>query len=453
MRQTKVRRDQKPFAVASRATGRSLRSMRVPVHRATTRNLQAAYPFTVDSALGSRGIYIGRQAGSDASFVFDPWELYTENVITNPNILLAGVIGRGKSALAKSLALRMTAFGVRVYVPGDPKGEWGEVARALGSEPILLGRGLPARVNPLDPGDRPEGLSADEWQREVLARRNSLLASLAETALDRRLLPVERNALLVALTAVTGARDPECGPAPVLPEIVTALLNPTPETAATLSMTERELTLDSRNLALELRRLVVGDLAGLFDGPTTRYLDFGAPIQVLDTSRLAGDDTAIALLMTCASAWMETTLASDRGGRRLVVYDEAWRMLRHLALVRRMQSQWKLSRALGVANLAVVHRISDLGAVGATGSEAVALAQGLLADCSTRIVYAQESDQVEMTAHALGLSDVEADQLVHLPRGRGLWRIGRHAAIVDHILGSAEWPVIDTDGRMRGESR
>jgi hypothetical protein len=147
---------------------------------------------------------------------------------------------------------------------------------------------------------------------------------------------------------------------------------------------------------------------------------------------------------------METSLASDRGGRRLVVYDEAWRMLRHLALVRRMQSQWKLSRALGVANLAVVHRISDLGAVGATGSEAVALAQGLLADCSTRVVYAQESDQVDLTATALGLSDVEADQLIHLPRGRGLWRIGRHAAIVDHVLGTAEIAVVDTDHRMRG---
>jgi len=442
-----------PMATAARPTtaiGRSLRGMRVPVHRATTRNLQAAYPFIVDSALGSHGVYVGRQAGSDASFVYDPWELYADNVITNPNILLAGVIGRGKSALAKSLALRMTAFGVRVYVPGDPKGEWGDVARALGSEPIMLGRGLSTRVNPLDPGERPRGMAADEWHREVLARRNSLLASLAETALDRRLQPVERNALLVALTAVTGTRDLEHRPAPVLPEIVAALMDPTEQTAATLSMTARELAIESRNLALELRRLVVGDLAGLFDGPTTHHLDFDAPVQVLDTSHLAGDDTAIALLMTCASAWMETTLASDRGGRRLVVYDEAWRILRHLALVRRMQSQWKLSRALGVANLAVVHRISDLGAVGATGSEAVALAQGLLADCSTRIVYAQESDQVDLTAASLGLSDVEADQLVHLPRGRGLWRIGRHAAIVDHILGAAEWPIIDTDSRMRG---
>jgi hypothetical protein len=434
------------------AVGSSLLRLRTPPHRVTTRNQQAVYPFLVDSALGAHGIYIGRQAGSDASFVFDPWELYVQGVITNPNILLAGVIGRGKSALAKSLALRMTAFGVRVYVPGDPKGEWGEVARALGAEPIALGRGLPARVNPLDPGHRPKRMPPDEWQREVLARRNTLLASLAETALDRRLQPVERNALLVALTAVTGTRDPDTGPAPLLPEIVAGLMNPTQETAATLSMTIRELAVESRPLALELRRLVVGDLAGLFDGPTTHPLDFDAPIQVLDTSRLAGDDTAIALLMTCASAWMETTLASARGGRRLVVYDEAWRMLRHLALVRRMQSQWKLSRALGVANLAVVHRISDLGAVGASGSEAVALAQGLLADCSIRVVYAQESDQVDLTATALGLSDVEADQLIHMPRGRGLWRIGRHAAIVDHVLGPAELSVVDTDHRMRGNS-
>jgi hypothetical protein len=458
------------------ATGKHLRRMRAPAHRATTRNLEAVYPFTVDCALGSAGVYVGRQAGSEASFTFDPWELYGAGVITNPNILLAGVIGRGKSALAKSLAMRMTAFGVRIYVPGDPKGEWGTVARALGAEPIVLGRGLPARVNPLDPGPRPAGLPTEQWAREVLTRRTTLLASLAETALDRRLTPVERNALLVALDDVTQPRaleltatsgtsatsDPST--VPVLPHVVAALMSPTSEAAAALNMRSHELRAESRNLALELRRLVVGDLAGLFDGPTTRPLDFTAPIQVLDTSRLGGDDTAVALLMTCASAWMEATLATagnhdnpgdtadgnvSGGRRRLVVYDEAWRMLRHLALVRRMQAQWKLSRALGVANLAVVHRISDLGAVGASGSEAVALAQGLLADCSTRIVYAQETDQVASTAAALGLTDVEADQLIHLPRGRGLWKVGRHAAIVDHILGAAELPIVDTDAPMR----
>ncbi len=433
----------KPSSRRGTGEGRSLLRLRAPAHRATTRNLQALYPFVVDSGLGTRGVYIGRQTGTDASFVHDPWQQYQAGVVTNPNMLLAGVIGRGKSALAKSLALRMTAFGVRVYVPGDPKGEWGAVARALDVDPVTLGRGLGARINPLDPGPRPVGLAEDVWSREVEARRLNLLAALAETTLDRRLTPIERTALVLAV------EDIRKTPAPVLPDVVATLMTPTTEAARALNMTRHTLTDGSRSLALELRRLVVGDLAGLFDGPTTHALDFDAPIQVLDTSRLAGDDTAVALLMTCASAWMETALVSPDGGQRLVVYDEAWRMLRHLALVCRMQAQWKLSRALGVANLAVVHRISDLGAVGSTGSEAVALAHGLLADCSTRIVYAQETDQVETTATALGLTDVEADQLVHLPRGRGLWKIGRHSVIVDHILSPAEADIVDTDARMR----
>ena len=422
--------------------GRALVPLRTPAHRATTRNLQALYPFVVDSGLGTDGVYLGRQVGSDASFVYDPWQHYRDGIVTNPNMLLAGVIGRGKSALAKSLALRMTAFGIRVYVPGDPKGEWGAVGRAIGVEPITLGRGLRARINPLDPGQRPENLGEEDWRREVEARRLNLLAALAEASLDRKLSPVERTALVLAIQGIRGE-------APLLPDVVSALMAPSSESARSVNMATSTLIRESRNLALELRRLVVGDLAGLFDGATTHPLDFTAPIQVLDTSRLGGDDTAVALLMTCASAWMESALAAPDGGQRLVVYDEAWRMLRHLALVRRMQSQWKLSRSLGVANLAVVHRLSDLGAVGSTGSEAVALANGLLADCSTRIIYAQETDQVDATASALGLTDVEAEQLIHLPRGRGLWKIGRHSAIVDHVLGPDEAAIVDTDFRMR----
>jgi hypothetical protein len=204
-------------------TGRSLLRMKTPAHRATTLNLQALYSFVVDSGLGSRGVYVGRQTGSDASFVFDPWESYADGVVTNPNMLLAGVIGRGKSALAKSLALRMSAFGVRVYVPGDPKGEWGQVARAVGVEPIVLGRGLNARVNPLDAGPRPHEMAQDEWRREVHARRQTLLAALAETTLDRKLQPVERSGLVVALEAVTHGGPEQV---PVLPDVVAALMSP-----------------------------------------------------------------------------------------------------------------------------------------------------------------------------------------------------------------------------------
>ena len=70
-----------------------------------------------------------------ASFVYDPWHLYQQQVVTNANILLAGVLGRGKSSLAKTLAYRLSAFGVRAYVPADPKGEWGALPAPWESSP------------------------------------------------------------------------------------------------------------------------------------------------------------------------------------------------------------------------------------------------------------------------------------------------------------------------------
>ena len=117
---------------AGPAALRSYRRFRVQQHRATSEVLAGAYPFLAEAGLGSEGTFIGQDAWSGGGFCFDPWVLYQRGVITNPNCLLAGVVGKGKSFLAKSLATRSMAFGRRVYVPGDPKGEWTVVAKAVG---------------------------------------------------------------------------------------------------------------------------------------------------------------------------------------------------------------------------------------------------------------------------------------------------------------------------------
>jgi type IV secretory pathway VirB4 component len=168
----------------------------------------------------------------------------------------------------------------------------------------------------------------------------------------------------------------------------------------------------------------------------------------LDLSRVSGNDTLLSLVMTCASAWMEAALLDPDGGRRWVVYDEAWRVMRHPALIRRMQAQWKLSRAYGIANLMVIHRLSDLDAVGDQRSEARALAQGLLADCSTRIIYRQEADQLAASAAALGLTDTERDLLPGLGIGQGLWRVRDRSFIVQHQMTHGEHQAFDTTARM-----
>ena len=47
----------------------------------------------------------------------------------------------------------------------------------------------------------------------------------------------------------------------------------------------------------------------------------------------------------------------------------------------------------GLQNIVVMHRLSDLSAAGAAGSREVALAEGLLHDAQTRVIYRQVEDE------------------------------------------------------------
>lgn len=132
---------------------------RLPRYQDTSATLAGAYPFVPEGGLGADGVFVGQDLYSGGSFVYDPWVLYACGVITAPNVVLAGIVGSGKSALAKSLYTRSLPFGRRVYVPGDPKNEHTAVANTVGGRTIVLGHGLNTRLNPLDKGHRPAGLS------------------------------------------------------------------------------------------------------------------------------------------------------------------------------------------------------------------------------------------------------------------------------------------------------
>jgi hypothetical protein len=182
----------------------------------TTRNLGAAYPFIAEAGLGQRGVVIGDDL-LGGSFVFDPFELYAAGVVSNPNMVVFGQIGRGKSAFVKSFLWRQAVFGRRAWVV-DPKGEYGDLADAWGVRPVALRPGGAIRLNPLDAGpDADDAAGPDASGR----RRMELLSSLASACLGRGLVPRERAALGAALAEATRVTA-----VPTVPVVVEAL--PTP---------------------------------------------------------------------------------------------------------------------------------------------------------------------------------------------------------------------------------
>ena len=172
-------------------------------------------------------------------------------------------------------------------------------------------------------------------------------------------------------------------------------------------------------------------------------------------SRIRASDIGVALTMTCGQALVDQILTfTDHQWLRIL--DECWRQIRYPHIVRRISEGQKLARGddvtTGSATVISLHRISDL--MGAA-PEVRDLALGLLADCSTRILYNQADDQVPTTRNALHLTDVEADLLPKLPQATALWKINQRSFLVDHTVlkDGHEWQLIQTDSRMGAQDK
>ncbi len=414
----------------------SLRSAERPGHRCTTRHAQAIYPFIAAGGLGGRGVFVGRDS-SGGAFCYDPWALYADGALDDPNAIVLGKLGQGKSALMKTLLWRMLLFGRRAFVL-DVKSEYGPFCRAAGVKPISLVPGGGVRLNTL--ASRPE----EHGQLE-------LLRAVAVTAIEGPLTQIEAGALREALRAVRARGVEE----PTLPEIATVLFAPTAEMATQLRTTPERLSSDVRRAALALQDLCEGPLRGMFDGPTTPGLDLGANLVVLDLHAVR-DSPAVGILMACATAWMSALLArmATRPGRaRLVnVADESWKIVQHTGLGEWFQSNFKLARQFGVMNVVVLHKLADLQAAGDAGSRAARIAEGLIADASTRVVYHQDESQVPLTRTLLGLSDSEARLISMLSPGQALWRVGSRSFVVHHYRSRYEAALTNTDTGMSVKS-
>ena len=164
--------------------------MRIPAHEATTAQLGAVYPCVATRTLPADAVFVGRDVFGGL-FAHDPFLLYAAGALTNPNMVVLGQIGRGKSAFVKSYLFRQAAFGRRVVVL-DPKGEYGPFAQSLGAPTIALRPGGYLRLNPLD-GLVDSGLAAARLESL------SLVSELAAACLGRALTPAEHTSVELAL--------------------------------------------------------------------------------------------------------------------------------------------------------------------------------------------------------------------------------------------------------------
>jgi type IV secretory pathway VirB4 component len=353
------------------------------------------------------------EAQFGSSFVLDVFDAYGAGLVSNPNIVVAGSIGAGKSTVVKMQLERSLQRGRRAVVV-DPKGEYTELAILHGSRPIALGRD-----GWCDP------FSLDDTEGRALLR--ALLASAQGTALSAD----QHFALDEVWRRLSTPR-----PTRVLWSLL-QLLEPHLESTANDA---------PRSLALLLYRFIYGDLAGLFDG-TGEPLRFSGDLVVLDLSaQWSSNSLPVAVLSAVAAAQQVVGRTGELG---YLVIDEAWALLSDAEALRWLQGSWKLARARGLSHVLVLHRWSDVASVGDVGSAQRERAQGLLRECETAWLFREPPDEARDMAVALGLTSREERYLTALPKGVALVRYGAHRSIVRVRPTESDVLFIDTDASMR----
>ncbi len=381
------------------ATSADLRSLRLPAHDAGT-------------GLSGRALGTSLQ-GFD--FVFDPFDAYQASLISNPNMIVAGSIGAGKSTLVKMLLDRALQRGRRVVVI-DPKGEYGALGASYGANSVALGRD--GWCDPF-PVDAREGL---DFLRALLGTaQGAPLSSDQHYVLDelfRSTMSPRPSRVLRSLLEV------------LRPHLVD-LTHPV-----------------ERSLALMLYRFVEGDLAGLFDGEGNAMVLEGQFVVVDLSTMWSSSALSIAALSAVGAA--QQMVGAEQGGFGYLVLDEAWALLADPHALRWLQGFWKLARSRGISHVLVLHRWTDVGAAGDQGSAQRERAEGLLRECETSWLFRQPPNEAREMAVALGLHEREERYLVSLPKGVALVRYGAHRSIVRINPDGRDVSFVDTDQAMRG---
>jgi hypothetical protein len=449
-----------------RAAGWSPVPAPLAVYRMTSEQVGGVWPLIAGDGLPSTGAQMGIDFLSGGAFHVDPigWTLAGVAGVTNPNMMVFGAPGRGKSAAVKMFVLRMMAYFYRTLVLGDVKDEYEALCRALEVEPHAVGVGLPARINPLDFGPlgqewgylpRPEALRR---AATTFARWQVLMGGLVGST-GVPFSPSDRKAIRHVIRDLTGYSEGATTMREItIPQVWHALDEPSDELIRRCRYASRQDFFDGTRVCRDaLSDLVDGHLAGLFDAATTIKVDWRAPIQSLSLSRLdpLGDE-AVGVALTCLNSWGRAmTQVAEPGDLRIIIRDECWKQMRlGTDAVKSLDADLRLSRRDGAIQVVVAHKPSDMLSVGDVGSQAVTIAKDLMHLCATKVLFGQDDQIGDELSELLGLTPM-AERIVTdwatAAKGRALWLVGSHVAKVQTVRTSIDVELTNTNDAINGE--
>ena len=257
---------------------------------------------------------------------------------------------------------------------------------------------------------------------------------------DMPLTEWEEEALRAALRATATQHDG--GRAPVAADLLPHLgqVASDPE-YATLSPQARD---DLHRAGLSVRWAITGllnEYGGLLDGETSKSVDLTHKLTTFDISQLPDDGPAVPVVMAIGHMWLTGRLKAERGSVTNVVYEEGWHMIGGPS-AQLVKSNQKLSRSLGISNVFVMHKGTDIP----PDSPGYTVVQ----EAQTVYVFNQaRAEDASWATSTFGFAPETAHTLQALKPGHCVFKYGANPEThIQHVRSTWETAVTNTDSAL-----
>ena len=363
---------------------------RIQIQRGLTTSAAAVFmPFTTQELCqnGAEALYYGLNALSNNLIMVDRKQL------KNPNGLILGTPGSGKSFSAKREMSNVMLVTDDDVIICDPEGEYAPLVAQFGGQVIQIS---PTSSNYINPMEINLNYSDDD---NPLSLKSDFILSLCELIVGGRdgLQPIEKTVIDRAVHIVYQPylNDPQPENVPILEDLYNALRQQTEKEAQTLAT------------ALEI--YVTGSL-NVFNHRTN--VDVNSRMVCYDIKELGKQLKKLGMLIVQDQVWGRVTANRSEGKSTRYYMDEFHLLLREEQTAAYSVEIWKRFRKWGGIPTGITQNVKDLLA-----SQEV---ENILENSDFICMLNQASGDREILAKKLGISPYQLSYVTQSGEGEGL---------------------------------
>lgn len=357
--------------------------------------LASMFPFVSDEIVMPDGIFYGYNAATGMAVVLDPFAL------ENPNTVIIGIPGSGKSYFMKDVIEQYLLSGARVFVL-DIEDEYRMLCQDLGGVYLDMGVKSAHKVNVLDP---------DPEDEEGLAGAYQSFKGWLVTAIERGLWPQELEALdrayyqCFARFGISREDNRTLRrPAPTLSDLHDELLALGGDAALTLASALYPMARGMESEAFNCRTNI--------DARGNPLVVFG-----LKTVQEGMKPRRIRQIQQFTWNQMLRSAAGRALTRTVEIVDEAWYLLQNDDTAKDVAERARRFRKKNAALLIATQQVDDFAAN--------RYASTILGLASTHLLFGQQPTSVERIAALFKLTEPEKLSLLRLDPGQYFLKTSR----------------------------